>query len=235
MSSFNNKQQSKALCKVCQDAGKSEAEYRSHFTRESSDPKSKVVCPTLLAQECRYCFKKGHTVKYCQILKTKDQQVNVSKTTRNTVLEKKQVVPSKKGKNMNVFECLESDDEDQEEEEEQKQHMTITQSNKVNSISNEEFPALSSFKSRHHQSVPVQSGNYLAAISTVSKPVPTVEQAEQEIFEEIANKFGGKLIITKTNKYEPSPKQQTLKASEMDWAALESDSDDEEESEDEDW
>jgi hypothetical protein len=28
-----------------------------------------VVCPLLLSQECRYCFKLGHTVKFCQALK----------------------------------------------------------------------------------------------------------------------------------------------------------------------
>jgi hypothetical protein len=56
----------KKHCKVCQDAGKTEAEYTSHFTRETADPTSRVICPTLLAQECRFCFKKGHTVKYCK-------------------------------------------------------------------------------------------------------------------------------------------------------------------------
>ena len=56
----------KKHCKVCQDSGKTEAEYTSHFTRETADPTSRVICPTLLAQECRFCFKKGHTVKYCK-------------------------------------------------------------------------------------------------------------------------------------------------------------------------
>lgn len=61
----------KKFCKVCQDSGKSEEVYRSHFTRETPDPNSKVICPTLLALECRYCYKNGHTVKYCPCLKEK--------------------------------------------------------------------------------------------------------------------------------------------------------------------
>ena len=69
---YNNQSSSiKTHCKVCQDAGKTESEYSSHFTRESRDPNSRVVCPTLLALNCKYCFKKGNTVKYCKELKKK--------------------------------------------------------------------------------------------------------------------------------------------------------------------
>ena len=59
----------KPFCKVCHDAGKSESEYTSHFVRSDLGPKSKVVCPTLLNLECRFCFEKGHTVSFCSVLK----------------------------------------------------------------------------------------------------------------------------------------------------------------------
>lgn len=36
-----------------------------HWLRESPDPTSKVVCPVLLATECRYCRQLGHTVRSC--------------------------------------------------------------------------------------------------------------------------------------------------------------------------
>ena len=65
---------SKMYCKVCHDSGKSEAVYTSHFIRESVDPNSKVLCPTLLALECRFCFCKGHTVKYCSALKRRNSE-----------------------------------------------------------------------------------------------------------------------------------------------------------------
>ncbi len=65
---------SKMYCKVCHDSGKSEAVYTSHFIRETVDPNSKVVCPTLLALECRFCFCKGHTVKYCSVLKKRNTE-----------------------------------------------------------------------------------------------------------------------------------------------------------------
>ena len=99
------------FCKVCQDAGKSEAEYRSHFTREDRDPNSRVVCPTLLALECRFCFKKGHTVKYCKILKEKDR----AQETRSVQTPKKPEDKTKGKKITNQFDCLGSDSEDEEE------------------------------------------------------------------------------------------------------------------------
>jgi hypothetical protein len=77
-------------CKVCHDAGKEEKVYTSHFIRESPDPASKVVCPTLLALECKYCFKAGHTIKYCAVLKKKNKQEN-NKTQEKKVVQRASV------------------------------------------------------------------------------------------------------------------------------------------------
>ena len=63
-------QTKKAFCKVCHDAGKPESIYTSHFVRAAPSPDAPVVCPTLLAQPCRYCGLPGHTVKYCPSLQT---------------------------------------------------------------------------------------------------------------------------------------------------------------------
>ena len=65
----NNVNSRKPFCKVCADAGKTDT---AHFPRKTPDPNSEVVCPTLLALECRYCFKNGHTVKYCVVLKQRN-------------------------------------------------------------------------------------------------------------------------------------------------------------------
>jgi len=40
--------------------------YNSHFVRESRDVNSRVVCPTLLALQCRFCGVRGHTVSKCK-------------------------------------------------------------------------------------------------------------------------------------------------------------------------
>ena len=58
----------KPFCKVCKDAGLTEQEYTSHYVKSEPGPQGKVVCPTLLAQECRFCLGHGHTAKYCTVI-----------------------------------------------------------------------------------------------------------------------------------------------------------------------
>ena len=64
-SALNQSQKVKTFCKVCYDTGKTADLYNNHFVRESRDPNSRILCPTLLALECRYCFVRGHTVSKC--------------------------------------------------------------------------------------------------------------------------------------------------------------------------
>ena len=66
--SRNNRAQKKTFCKVCFDAGKSEEEYTSHFLKDRPGPNGKVICPTLLMTECRYCHDHGHFKSHCPAL-----------------------------------------------------------------------------------------------------------------------------------------------------------------------
>jgi hypothetical protein len=50
-----------------------------HWLRESPEPTAKVVCPVLLATECRYCKELGHTVSGCPKKKL------VNPNTRNPI------------------------------------------------------------------------------------------------------------------------------------------------------
>jgi len=100
---------SQKFCKVCQDAGKPESEYRSHFTRETPDISSRVLCPTLLALECRFCYKKGHTVKYCSTLKDKDRQPKKESRTQKVEAKSEKKIS-------NTFACLDSDSDEEDEE-----------------------------------------------------------------------------------------------------------------------
>ena len=67
MSSNNNNVLS---CKVCMDANKPKSVYSTHRVKQNGV----VVCPTLLSQECKYCHKKGHTVKFCSVLKKENDR-----------------------------------------------------------------------------------------------------------------------------------------------------------------
>lgn len=108
------------FCKVCLDAGKSESEYTSHFIRETRDPNSKVVCPTLLGLECRFCFKPGHTVKYCTVLKKKEKETNRSQKS-SEYNSKISLTKTKVSKTpSNAFACLDNDSDCYSEEEETK-------------------------------------------------------------------------------------------------------------------
>ncbi len=62
--------QKKPFCKVCHDTGKPESEYTSHWVK---DLNGNTLCPTLLNTECRYCYKTGHTAKFCSILVKKEK------------------------------------------------------------------------------------------------------------------------------------------------------------------
>ncbi len=82
MSKFINNSQKKPFCKVCHDAGKPESEYTSHYVRSRPDSNGKtiVTCPVLAATECRYCFKFGHTTKFCNVLEEKKKNDNREKS-----------------------------------------------------------------------------------------------------------------------------------------------------------
>ena len=61
----------KKFCKVCKDLGKSEAEYTSHYVRDSKDLNSKVTCPNVI---CSYCKEHGHFKGKCPVLQDKNKR-----------------------------------------------------------------------------------------------------------------------------------------------------------------
>ena len=61
----NKKNNTLPFCKVCKDSGKSEQIFTSHYIRDLKS--GRVLCPTLLSQQCRRCSQNGHTIKYCKL------------------------------------------------------------------------------------------------------------------------------------------------------------------------
>ena len=103
----------KPWCKVCKDAGKSEV---GHWPKDKAGV---TICPTLLAQNCRYCLKAGHTVKYCQVLADKKKQDE--KRMKDSARQVKQAEAKKaeaktKKAPVNVFASLEEYSSDEEDE-----------------------------------------------------------------------------------------------------------------------
>jgi len=106
----------KPFCKVCHDAGKSQAEYTSHFVKSEPGANGVVVCPTLLAQGCGFCHEFGHTVKYC--MKLKNQQKDIKKNDERVhYLQRSErdikKVDQKVKKSNSVFALLAEDSDDE--------------------------------------------------------------------------------------------------------------------------
>jgi len=167
---FNNKPVKKPFCKVCQDAGKPESEYTSHWVRSLPDRSGNttVTCPTLLSNECRYCFKLGHTAKFCPVLEQnkKDRERTQRKAEAEQKAEQKKKVPVKP---LRGFATLMTDSDSEKEEE-----------NKVSNVLPaipvaEEFPALGApSKTNVTVHLPSVKSGWMSALS---KPVP-VKQDE---------------------------------------------------------
>jgi len=62
------------FCKFCKDAGKTQKEFTSHYPKDKPGKDGKVVCPTILNNECRYCHEKGHAKSHCGVLKSKNSR-----------------------------------------------------------------------------------------------------------------------------------------------------------------
>jgi len=128
---FNNKSVPKSsatfgkkpFCKVCHDAGKSESEYTSHYVRSAPDHNgnSKVTCPTLNATECRYCYKLGHTTKFCPVIEEnnkrakKQQSVAIQAQKAEQRVSTKPVSSRVSNKFTSAFAAL-ADDSDEEKQ-----------------------------------------------------------------------------------------------------------------------
>ena len=103
----------KPYCKICNDAGKSESEYNSHWVK---DLNGKTTCPVLLNTECRYCFKLGHTAKFCDLLTKKNKKMEQKIEAKKPAIKEEKNVRKSYTTGTNVFSSLYNDDSDIEEE-----------------------------------------------------------------------------------------------------------------------
>ena len=113
---LSSKKMVKPFCKVCFDSGKEESVYRSHYVRSNPGTQSKVICPTLLSQECTYCHTLGHSLKYCNILLSKNKKV-VREQKKNEYKDPpKDLVKKTSKKSSNKYADLEDNNSDVETE-----------------------------------------------------------------------------------------------------------------------
>jgi hypothetical protein len=101
----------KPYCKVCHDSGKPESEYTSHWVK---DLNGKTTCPFLLKTECRYCYKLGHTAKFCDVLAKNNKEKERGERRSQNITTKKPAVKEEK-KPQNKFADLFNDSDAEEE------------------------------------------------------------------------------------------------------------------------
>jgi hypothetical protein len=242
----NSKVAPKPFCKVCHDAGKTEKEYTNHFVKSEPGPNGKVVCPTLLAQECRFCFEAGHTAGYCPVIaankKAEEKALRLAVRKEKSHAPKPNVVK----KPANVFALLGSDSDSDEPVSKKVINKSNINSTKIVSAKpaakpaakevKEEFPALPS-NPKVATVVPTMSG--YASVAAKMPEQYASEKYEQQL---IANSMKRQMPPIKKNQVAQEEVQEyesddswdveakvaprpPMKASLMDWAALDSDSD----------
>ena len=107
----------KPYCKVCHDAGKVESVYTSHWVKDLT---GKTTCPTLLSTECRYCYKLGHTTKFCDVLAKNNKEKEKAERRSQASATRKEPAQKKKPQNTglvmgNGFAALCADSDSEEE------------------------------------------------------------------------------------------------------------------------
>lgn len=87
-----------------------------HFLRETPSPDSKLVCPVLLATECRYCKQLGHTISKCPIIaenKKRDSEMECNMQQRNCQKQSESKSTPISFRSNNAFGVLDSDSDDE--------------------------------------------------------------------------------------------------------------------------
>lgn len=204
----------KPYCKVCHDAGKPESEYTSHWVKDLT---GKTTCPTLLDTECRYCYKLGHTAKFCDVLAKNNKEKEKAERRHQAVASKPALKQSHKSGlvEANGFAAL---CEDSDSEEEVSKNNTIVES----------FPVLGTASKKIEAEV--KTG--WAAIAAKPKAVEVPSQRQPTGGFVLSDYIKPVAKIEKKVESNPAPwagKTAVLTKSWADW----SDSEDEDEDEDE--
>lgn len=206
----------KPYCKVCHDAGKCEADFTSHWVKTKPGPDGVVVCPTLLAQECRYCHESGHTPSCCKKLerdnrerakqdRERERGKRIASHEAARVEEAKKKTFGQVAKFSGGFAAL-ADNSDSDES--------------PRARPAEEFPALcSASRSLVLDSATPAAGSY-ASMASKSKMEFELEQSKKE-----NDRLRAELAVKKSVVFAPRP---YVPASRMNWADMDSDSSDDE-------
>ncbi len=167
----------KAFCRHCFNLGKDESTYTSHYTKESTLPNAKVICPEILNNVCNLCSKKGHLASTCSVTKSRskfDKELE-RENKREEYRNKEKVIENKNknNKNQNRFSNAFNDSDDESDNENIKQKKPSRNTKIVEEVK-EEFPSLSNVTTTQKTTAP----NLWATKISFAK---IAEKAQEEI------------------------------------------------------
>ena len=197
----NTKIAPKPFCKVCFDAGLPENKYTSHFVKSEPGPNGKTVCPTLLSQECRFCFGVGHTASYCPIIaekKKNEEKANKEEARREAILKREEeqkaqkAAPAKKSSNM--FAAAFESDSDEEVSKKKVSKLSLKKNDNIKgqatttaSVKQAVIPAKSPTKEEEFPALPMKSKTVVAPVTMTgyaSVAAKTPEEYQSEMYEQ---------------------------------------------------
>lgn len=204
----------KKYCGVCHKAGLTEKEYTSHFTKSAPGEKGIVICPTILNNECTFCFKLGHFKSACPAIAERDriEKKRSAEEKRQYYKQQEQrtTAEKKSTSSRNAFDALRDSSDDEAP-------VSLKRTHSVANEIKEEWPALSTVAAK-----PISNKPSFASI--VANPLPVKKT------EPLTN-ICGFTVITKDGVQHPPPKPpvETKRRSWVDMMNDDDDDDDEDE------
>lgn len=184
MNASNNFNKRSPKCLTCEKAGLT-GKALEHYTRQTPDPNSPIVCPTILAFKCGHCGQAGHSKGFCKTLKADQaryerervRRVNEEerrRTERRAEEERQRQETTRRLKN-NIFTAFnnDEDEEDKEDKEEKEEKIEIKEEFNVQPIikvQEMDFPSLSSKSSNQQARQTIQFS--FVAKNAAHLPVP---------------------------------------------------------------
>ena len=192
MNTNNNNNNNKRFpkCLTCEKVGLT-GKALEHYTRQTPDPNSPIVCPTILAFNCGYCGKAGHSRGFCQVFKAdqvrqdrdrvRREQEDERRRNERRVEEERQRQETTRRLKSNIFTAF-VDEEEIEQQEMLKSHLALEAMIKAHEMA---FPSLSSKPSdlQVHQTIQFAIVAKNAAHLPVPKAKPKAKTVVEETFE----------------------------------------------------
>ena len=111
---YSSEKTVKKFCGVCHKAGLSERDYTSHYTKSTPGPQGIVICPTILNNECSFCFQLGHFKSACPAIAAKEKHFKkIAYEERRSTTTAATTNTVKKSSAINRYDAL-RDDSDEE-------------------------------------------------------------------------------------------------------------------------